>query len=60
MKNKMDKSREGEARKLAVVEHGGRALTAREFQGLSQVPPAIEWFANIRNEKTRRAYRRDM
>jgi hypothetical protein len=49
MKNKMDKSREGEARKLAVVEHEGRALTAREFQGLSQVPPAIKWFANIRN-----------
>jgi hypothetical protein len=49
MKNKIDKSRKGEARKLAVVEHGGRALTTREFQGLSQVPPAIEWFANIRN-----------
>jgi hypothetical protein len=49
MKNKKDKSREGEVRKLAVVERGGRALTAREFQGLSQVPPAIKWFANIRN-----------
>ena len=49
MKNKMDKSREGDARKLAVVEHGGRALTACEFQGLSQMPSAIKWFANIRN-----------
>jgi integrase/recombinase XerD len=24
------------------------------------VPPAIEWFGNIRNEKTRRAYKSDV
>jgi integrase/recombinase XerD len=32
-----------------------RALTAAQFQGLSEVPPELEWFANIPNEKTRRA-----
>jgi integrase/recombinase XerD len=35
-------------------------LTAAEFHRLSEVPPAIEWFANIRNEKTRRAYKNDV
>ena len=37
-----------------------RALTAAEFQGLAEVPPELEWFANIRNEKTRRAYQQDV
>jgi integrase/recombinase XerD len=35
-------------------------LTAAEFHRLSEVPPAIEWFGNIRNEKTRRAYKSDV
>ena len=33
-----------------------RLLTAAEFQRLAEVPPEIEWFANIRNRSTRRAY----
>ena len=33
-----------------------RLLTSAEFQHLSAVPPEIEWFANIRNRSTRRAY----
>src|SRR3954467_4079991 len=33
-----------------------RLLTSAEFQGLSAVPPEVEWFANIRNRSTRRAY----
>src|SRR5947209_15065010 len=33
-----------------------RFLTAAEFQGLADVPPEIEWFANITNRSTRRAY----
>ena len=37
-----------------------RALTAAQFQGLAEVPPELEWFANIRNEKTRRAYQQDV
>src|SRR6266536_2331060 len=39
---------------------GGRALTAREFQGLADVPPEAEWFANIDNRQTRRAYQNDI
>ncbi len=37
-----------------------RALTAPEFHELAQVPPATEWFANIDNPNTRRAYRNDL
>src|ERR1700733_2056026 len=33
-----------------------RLLTAAEFQRLADVPPEVEWFANIRNPSTRRAY----
>jgi integrase/recombinase XerD len=33
-----------------------RLLTAAEFRRLSDVPPEVEWFANIRNASTRRAY----
>jgi integrase/recombinase XerD len=33
-----------------------RLLTSAEFQHLSAVPPEVEWFANIRNKSTRRAY----
>ena len=55
------------AGELAVLPSGGlapvagrRALTAAEFQGLSAVPPEAEWFANIDNPRTRRAYRVDI
>jgi hypothetical protein len=34
----------------------GRALTASAFQGLAAVPAAVEWFANLGNKATRRAY----
>lgn len=37
-----------------------RALTATEFRNLADVPPELEWFANITNEKTKRAYRHDV
>src|SRR5437868_5326160 len=39
---------------------GSRVLTAAEFQGLADVPPEVEWFANITNLRTRRAYRIDV
>src|ERR1700685_2784464 len=39
--------------KLSVAK---RLLTAAEFQRLTDVPPEVEWFANIRNAGTRRAY----
>jgi site-specific recombinase XerD len=37
-----------------------RLLTREEFQGLATIPPELEWFANIQNERTRRAYRNDL
>lgn len=37
-----------------------RALTSAEFRKLADVPPETEWFANIRNVHTRRAYRNDL
>ena len=35
-------------------------LTASGFQGLADVPPELEWFANIDNPQTRRAYQNDL
>src|SRR3954453_12381169 len=39
---------------------GERLLTQTEFRRLAEVPPEIEWFANLKNENTRRAYRNDV
>lgn len=33
-----------------------RQLTAEDFLRLSEVPPEVEWFANLTNRQTRRAY----
>ncbi|MGH8653964.1 MAG: hypothetical protein ACREYE_18155 [Gammaproteobacteria bacterium] len=38
----------------------GGILTQAEFQNLSVVPAEIEWFANIDNKRTRRAYQIDI
>lgn len=38
----------------------GRALTAPEFQHLADVPAETQWFANIDNPQTRRAYQNDL
>lgn len=35
-------------------------LTPAQFQTLADVPLEIEWFANLTNANTRRAYRQDM
>ena len=35
-------------------------LTAAEFQNLTAVPAAVEWFANLTNPRTRRAYQSDL
>jgi site-specific recombinase XerD len=43
-----------------VVETNERLLTASEFQNLANVPPEVEWFANIENANTRRAYKNDV
>ena len=33
-----------------------RMLTAAEYEKLADVPPEVEWFANLTNAHTRRAY----
>ena len=54
-------SETADSRALAVAPPpGGRALTAREFAGLSAVPSELEWFANLDNPRTRRAYQIDV
>jgi integrase/recombinase XerD len=35
-------------------------LTQAQYSGLADVPPELEWLANITNLKTRRAYKRDV
>jgi site-specific recombinase XerD len=42
----------------ALVSSG--TLTVTQFQHLAEVPPEIEWFANLTNTNTRRAYRQDL
>ncbi|MBN3471724.1 tyrosine-type recombinase/integrase [Pseudomonas savastanoi pv. phaseolicola] len=43
-----------------VGPHDQRRLTAVEFQSLARVPAAVEWFANLDNPRTRRAYQNDL
>jgi Phage integrase, N-terminal SAM-like domain len=45
---------------LATVPNPERRLSRAEFQGLGQMPPELEWFANLDNPRTRRAYRIDV
>jgi integrase/recombinase XerD len=40
----------------AEIAPGGRLLTAAEFHRLADVPPEVEWFADLTNPNTRRAY----
>lgn len=37
-----------------------RLLTSDEFHKLAEVPPEVEWFANINNAQTRRSYENAM
>ena len=37
-----------------------RSLTPAQYGALADVPPEIEWLANITNQKTRRAYKNDV
>ena len=43
-----------------VVASIARRLTAAEFHQLAEVPAAAEWFANLDNPRTRRAYQGDL
>ena len=47
-------SYKNQAHGLVVVKE--QRLTMAEFQGLAEVPPEVEWFANLDNKSTRRAY----
>ena len=41
---------------LAEITANARLLTAAEFHRLADVPPEVEWFANLSNPCTRRSY----
>lgn len=45
---------------LLRPQDNSRVLTAAEFRDLADVPPEVEWFANITNPNTRRAYQNDV
>lgn len=45
---------------LQTIQQRETRLTAAEFQLLAEVPAAVEWFANIDNPRTRRAYQGDL
>jgi integrase/recombinase XerD len=51
----MTKRKQGSAGEI-VVQRRGAILNSAEFQCLADVPPEIEWFANLGNKSTRRAY----
>ena len=36
------------------------SLTTDQFQTLAEIPPELEWFANLTNPNTRRAYQQDI
>lgn len=43
-----------------IARADSRQLTAAEFHQLGTVPPEAEWFANLDNPRTRRAYQIDL
>ena len=43
-----------------LVPIGKETLTVAQYSQLSDVPPELEWLANITNSKTRRAYKVDV
>jgi len=45
---------------MVVLGAGKNLLSVEAFKRLSEVPPEVEWFANIQNPNTRDAYRRDV
>ncbi|MHC1765219.1 MAG: tyrosine-type recombinase/integrase [Verrucomicrobiia bacterium] len=57
---KKEEEEAGEPERLPAIRERARALTATEFRNLADVPPELEWFANIQNPRTRRAYQFDL
>jgi site-specific recombinase XerD len=52
-----DKNR---GKKVVAMTATGGLLSRAEFQNLAAVPAEVEWFANIDNKRTRRAYQIDL
>jgi hypothetical protein len=48
------------ASEIVIRGNGERLLTAAQFQRLADIPPELEWLANIRNPRTRKAYKQDI
>ena len=46
--------------KHALLRVGKSFLTAAEFEHLANVPPATEWFKNLDNDHTARAYKKSI
>ena len=46
------------ANDLIAIER--RSLTPAQYGQLAEVPPELEWLANITNPKTQRAYKVDV
>ena len=44
----------------APIAAAGWLLTRAEYQGLAEMPPEMEWFANLTSEQTRCAYHNDI
>ena len=47
----------GDALALPSENGAGKRLSRAEFQGLGDMPPELEWFANLYNPRTQRAHR---
>src|SRR4051794_23011980 len=56
----MTQDMENEESLTMALEPEGKRLSRAEFQGLGDMPPELEWFANLDNPRTRRAYRLDV
>jgi len=54
------KSNKNDGQLLPSPTKSGSLLTREEFKKLSEVPAEVEWFANIDNPRTRRAYKNDI
>ena len=44
----------------SLTKNTNRLLSAEAFKTLAEVPPELEWFANITSGKTRKAYQNDI
>jgi hypothetical protein len=49
-----------EEKNLVPITVSEGLLTRAEFHTLAQVPAEVEWFANLDNPRTRRAYQSDL